>query len=459
MTVTVIKNSIELIGNTPMLHVKNINTGVCNLYLKLESFNLGGSVKDRPAKNMIEKAEKKNLLKKGGTIVEATAGNTGIALAIMALKKGYKMIIVVPDKMTIEKVYHLRALGAEVIITRSDVSKGHPSYYLDVAKKIADKKKAFYINQFSNRANVDSHFKMLGPEIYKQLNGKVDAFVAGVGTGGTITGVGRFLKSKNSKFELVLADPRGSILKELIDTGNLSDDVGSWVVEGIGEDFCPPLLDTSLIDYAYSISDKDAIKTCDLLLKKEGVLAGSSSGTLIAAAIKFCKAQKTKKNVVTLVCDAGDKYLRKVYNESWKIKEGLHSKKINNDLTDIVSFLAASNTMPKVNYESNCELAFKLMNENNLSKILVENNNGKIIGIIDEANLLKCVMEKSFKEKIKKYVITKFKSISHNTNFKKLLDIFKNEKFVFVYKQKNFIGMISRNDLLCFLKRKSNVKK
>ena len=291
----IVKDSIELIGNTPLLQVNNIDTGICNLYLKLESFNLGGSVKDRPAKNMIEKAEKLKLLKKGGTIVEATAGNTGIALAIMALKKGYKMIIVVPDKMTIEKVYHLRSLGAEVIITRSDVSKGHPEYYLEVAKKISLKKNAFYINQFDNKANVESHYKMLGPEIFDQLDGKVDAFVAGVGTGGTITGVGKFLKNKIRNFELILADPKGSILKELIDTGKLSNNVGSWVVEGIGEDFCPPLLNCDLIDYAYTVTDKEAIKTCNVLLNKEGILAGSSSGTLIAAALKYCLAQKIKK--------------------------------------------------------------------------------------------------------------------------------------------------------------------
>ena len=452
----IIKDSIELIGNTPLLHVKNIDTGFCNLYLKLESFNLGGSVKDRPAKNMIERAEKSKLLKAGGTIVEATAGNTGIALAIMALKRGYKMIVVVPDKMTIEKVYHLRALGAEVIITRSDVSEGHPDYYLDVAKKIALKKKAFYINQFDNKSNVESHYKMLGPEIFKQLNGRVHAFVAGVGTGGTITGVGKFLKSKIKNFELVLADPKGSILKELIDTGNLSKEVGSWVVEGIGEDFCPPLLESNLIDHAFSISDKEALKTCNLLLKKEGVLAGGSSGTLIAAAIRYCRTQKTKKNVVTLVCDAGDKYLRKVYNESWRIREGLHDKKNNNDITDIVSYLDSSGTMPKINHQSNCDLAFKLMNENNLNKILVEDNNRKIIGVIDENNLLKGVLTNSFEEKIKKHITTKIKKVRHDLEFDRLFSIFNKESFVFVYKKNKFIGMITRNDLLCYLKRNPN---
>ena len=454
----VVKDSIDLIGNTPLLHVKNIDTGLCNLYLKLESFNLGGSIKDRPAKNMIEAAVRQKKLKPGGTIVEATAGNTGIALAIMAIKKGYKMIVVVPDKMTIEKVYHLRALGAEVVITRSDVYQGHPDYYLDIAKKIAIKKNAFYINQFDNKANLASHYNMLGPEIYNQLKGKVDAFVAGVGTGGTITGVGKYFKKKKKKFELVLADPKGSILKQLVDTGKLSNDVGSWIVEGIGEDFCPPLFDKRLIDHAFTITDKEALKTCNKILQKEGILAGSSSGTLIAAAIKYCKAQKVKKNVVTLVCDAGDKYLRKVYNESWKIKAGLNDKKSKKDITDIISYPASTGTMPKINKDSSCKLAFKLMNENSLDKLLVEDNNKNILGIIDEDNLFKAVTSKSFEEKINNYITKKVKKIQHNTKIKDLISYFKKEKCVFVYKKNKFVGMITKNDLLSFLNRNYNVR-
>jgi len=320
------------------------------------------------------------------------------------------------------------------------------------------KKKAFYINQFDNKANVEAHYKTLGPEIHRQLKGKVDAFVAGVGTGGTITGVGKFFKKQNKKFQLVLADPKGSILKELVDTGRLSNDVGSWIVEGIGEDFCPPLLDLDLIDSAYSITDKEAINTCNLVLKKEGILAGGSSGTLIAAAIKFCQSQKSKKNVVTLVCDAGDKYLRKVYNESWKIREGLHSKKQKNDITDIISYLASSGTMPVINIDSKCDLAFKLMNENNLNKLLVCDNNKKVIGVIDEDNILSAVLDRSFEEKIKKFTNIRVKKIQHDVSLTKLISLFKKESFAFVYKKSKFIGMITKNDLLCYLKRVSYVK-
>ena len=297
---------------------------------------------------------------------------------------------------------------------------------------------------------------MLGPEIFKQLNGKVDAFVAGVGTGGTITGVGKFLKRKVKNFELVLADPKGSILKELVDTGKISADVGSWIVEGIGEDFSPPLLDSTLIDHAYTISDKEAVKTCNIILQKEGILAGSSSGTLIAAAIKYCKAQKVKKNVVTLVCDAGDKYLRKVYNNSWQIREGLYFKNNKNDLTDIISYPVIFGTMPKINKDSNCDLAFKLMNENSLDKLLVEDNNKNIIGVIDENSLFEAVMANSFKGKIKNFINTNVKKVKHLLSIKKLLVLFEKENFVFVYKNKKFFGMITKNDLLSYLKRNPN---
>tara|TARA_B100000686_G_scaffold63979_1_gene68789 strand:- start:4727 stop:5695 length:969 start_codon:yes stop_codon:yes gene_type:complete len=316
----VVKSVLDLIGNTPLLQVMNIDTGLCNLFLKLESQNPGGSIKDRPAKYMIEDAEQKGKLSEGGMIIEATAGNTGIGLALIAIQRGYKCLIVVPDKMAKEKIIHLEALGAEVIITRSDVEKGHPEYYADLAEKISnDNEGSLYINQFANDANLQSHLKWTGPEILDQLSNKVDAFCAGVGTGGTITGVGKAIRKINKNCDIILADPVGSILEPKINTGKIPDKVGSWIVEGIGEDYIPPLLDLSLITHAYAISDKEALETCNKVLKKEGVLSGSSSGTLISAAIKYCKKQTESKNVVTLVCDTGNKYL-KIYDRDWLSK-------------------------------------------------------------------------------------------------------------------------------------------
>ena len=319
-----VKTVIDLIGNTPIIEVTNMETGPCRLFLKLESLNPGGSIKDRPAKYMIDEAERLEKISQGSLIVEATAGNTGIGLALISLIRGYKCLIVVPDKMAEEKIIHLKALGAEVVITRSDVEKGHPEYYADLAEKITKERGAFYINQFSNEANVNAHFEWTGPEIINQLGGKIDAFCAGVGTGGTLTGVGKALKKINNNCDLILADPTGSILEPLFRTGKKPKTVGSWIVEGIGEDYVPPLLEFNLISHAYSIPDKEAINTCNELLKKEGILAGSSSGTLIAAAIRYCKEQQSTKNVVTLVCDTGNKYL-KIFDNNWLLSKGFVS--------------------------------------------------------------------------------------------------------------------------------------
>ena len=233
-----VRSSLDLIGRTPMLELTTFDTGPCRLFVKLESQNPGGSIKDRVALSMVAAAERDGRLKPGGTIVEATAGNTGLGLAQVALPKGYKLILIVPDKMSREKVQHLRAIGADVRTTRSDVGKGHPEYYQDMAERIAAETGGFYVNQFGNPANPLAHETTTGPEIFEQLGGDVDAVVVGVGSGGTLTGLGRFFRRVSPKTKMVLADPKGSVLAPLIETGVMIE-AGSWAVEGIGEDFVP----------------------------------------------------------------------------------------------------------------------------------------------------------------------------------------------------------------------------
>ena len=310
-------NVLSLIGGTPLLKVSRLDTGLCELFLKLESANPGGSIKDRIALSMISDAEGKGLIHPGDTLIEATAGNTGVGLALVARQKGYDLKIVIPDKMSVEKIHCLRAMGAEVILTRSDVTKGHPAYYQDLALSISKQTGAFYVNQFGNKDNIAAHYTTTGPEIWQQMESRIDAFVCGVGTGGTLSGIGGFLREKNKEVELILADPIGSILAPLVNSGQKPKEVGSWYVEGIGEDFVPDTCDLSLVTRAYSISDKEAFGTARKLLLTEGIIAGSSSGTLIAAALRYCLEQKEKKRVVTLVCDTGNRYLSKVYNDDW----------------------------------------------------------------------------------------------------------------------------------------------
>ena len=313
---------LSLIGNTPLIEITRMDTGPCQLFVKLENQNPTGSIKDRVALAMIEAAERDGKLQRGGTIIEATAGNTGLGLALIAGAKGYRIILVIPDKMSQEKIAHVRALGAEVRLTRSDVTRGHPEYYQDVAARLTEEiPGAFYVNQFGNPANPLAHETTTGPEIWEQMNHDLDAVVVGVGSGGTLTGLGRFFKKVQPKMEMILADPTGSILYEWVKTGKL-EKAGSWAVEGIGEDFIPDIADMSLVNDAFEIDDIESFAVARELLAKEGILAGSSTGTLLGGALRYCRQQTKRKRVVTFVCDTGNKYLSKMFNDFWMAEQG-----------------------------------------------------------------------------------------------------------------------------------------
>jgi len=313
-----IKSLIDLIGNTPLVQVKTFDTGSCNLFLKMENRNPGSSIKDRVALKIIEDAEKSGELNENATIVEATAGNTGLGLALIAKLKGYKAKVVILDKMNENKIFHLKALGAEVFKARSDVGPDSPEHYVNVAKKICNETpNSFMASQFTNPSNPSAHELTTGPEILRQLDGIVDAVVCGVGTGGTITGLGRFFEKNSPSTDMILADPKGSIIKDIVEKREPREADYSWLVEGIGEDFIPETLDIKYIKKAYEVSNEEAFDTVKKLALYEGILAGSSTGTLISAALKFCKEQEKEKNVVTFVCDNGEKYLNTAYNELW----------------------------------------------------------------------------------------------------------------------------------------------
>ncbi|HOF45253.1 MAG TPA: cysteine synthase family protein [Bacteroidales bacterium] len=307
-------NVLEQIGNTPLVKVNKLESGLCDLWLKLEYHNPGGSIKDRVALSMIEQAEKKGLLKPGDTIIEATAGNTGLGLALVAIFKGYKLVLVLPDRMSPDKIIHLKAMGVEVILTRSDVGKAHPDYYQNVARQIADNKtNYFHINQFANPDNPLAHETTTGPEIYEQTDGKVDAVVCGIGSSGTLTGLTNYFKKKKPTVELVVGDPLGSVYKEYVARGVVKQ-TGTWQIEGIGGDYIPPIANFDMVKKIYSITDEESFQALRNLLLKEGVFAGSSSGTILAAALRYCKEQTEPKTVVSIVCDSGNKYLNKVFN-------------------------------------------------------------------------------------------------------------------------------------------------
>lgn len=456
MTLSVFKGTLATIGNTPLVEVTHLDTGPCRLFLKLENQNPGGSIKDRIGKSMIEAAEREGKLKPGGTIVEATAGNTGLGLALVASQKGYKLVLVVPDKMAQEKIFHLTALGVEVILTRSDVGKGHPEYYQDLAQRIAEERGGFFVNQFENEANPLAHETTTGPEIWEQMNHDLDAVVCGVGSGGTITGLGRFFRKVSDKVEMVLADPEGSILTHYVKTAEVSTDVGSWVVEGIGEDFLPPICDLSLVGKAYTIPDKEALLTARELLAKEGILAGSSTGTLLAAALRYCREQTEPKRVVTLVCDSGNKYLSKMYNDYWMYDHGFLERPAAGDLRDLIARPHEERGTVTVGENDTLLMAHGRMKLYDVSQLPVIDEAGKVVGLLDESDLLMAVVkdEDRFRDPVSSAMTSNLQTIQASEPVEALLPIFGRGHVAIVMEGDKFLGLITRIDLINHLRRK-----
>ena len=445
---------LELIGNTPLVKVANLDTGPCELYLKLESQNPGGSIKDRIALAMIAAAEQSGQLTAGGTIVEATAGNTGLGLALVASQKGYKLILVIPDKMSQEKVFHLKALGAEVVMTRSDVGKGHPEYYQDMAERIAAERGAFYVNQFGNPANPKAHREGTGPEIWQQMGGDVDALVVGVGSGGTLTGLGGYLHEKNPAIDIVLADPKGSILAPYVNEGIMVE-AGSWVVEGIGEDFIPDNADLSLVDRAYSIPDEESIHTAREVLKREGIICGSSSGTLIAAALRYCRAQTTPKRVVTIVGDSGNKYLSKLYNEHWLDDHGFLPREETHSLRDVIARPYAKGSAVTVVPGDTLATAYRKMKMYDVSQLPVMVKE-RIEGIIDETDILLAIAGNpdGFQIKVAQAMVRDLLTVQADTPPQELVPQFSQGYVAIVLDGEQFLGLITPIDVLNYLRKR-----
>jgi cystathionine beta-synthase len=447
---------LELIGNTPMVEAKRLDAGRSRLFLKLENQNPGGSIKDRIALTMIEAAEREGRLKPGGLIIEATAGNTGLGLALVAAQKGYRLLIVVPDKMSQEKIFHLRAMGAEVVLTRSDVHKGHPEYYQDRAAQLTrDTPGSFYVNQFANEANPLAHEQSTGPEIWEQMDHDVDAVVCGVGTGGTLTGLSRYFARVAPDVEIVLADPQGSILRNYVETGEVSKDVGTWLVEGIGEDFIPPVCDLSRVKKAYSIPDAEAFVVCRDLLKKEGILAGTSSGTLIAAALRYCREQSEPKRVVSFVCDSGNKYLSKVYNDYWLLDQGFIQRPRYGDLRDLITRGMREHAVITVGADETVLAAYQRMKLYDISQLPVLED-GRIIGIVDEEDILHEVYDNPghFRELVTEAMESELVTVPRDAPIEKLMEVFKRGMVAIVMDGDEFLGLITRSDLLNWLRRR-----
>ena len=452
-----VRSALDLIGRTPMLELTRLDAGPCRLFLKLENQNPGGSIKDRIALSMIEAAERDGSLKPGGTIVEATAGNTGLGLAQVAVPKGYRLILVVPDKMAREKILHLRALGVQVRLTRSDVGKGHPEYYQDIAARLAaESEGAIFINQFENPANPAAHEHGTGPEIWDQMGHQLDAVSVGVGSGGTLTGLGRFFRKVSPKTQMVLADPEGSILESYVRTGELVK-AGSWAIEGIGEDFIPKNAEMDLVSQAYAIPDRESVETARLLLAREGILAGSSTGTLLAAALRWCREQNEPKRVVTLACDRGDKYLTKVYNDLWVSAQGLADAQAHGDVSDLIAARAAGGTVVSTGPDDTLLTAYNRMRNADVSQLPVLQE-GRLIGILDESDVLSAVegpsggREERFAQPVRSAMTGAVHTLSPHAPLSALKPIFDRNEVAVVMDGSDFVGLITRVDLINHLR-------
>jgi cystathionine beta-synthase len=447
---------LSLIGNTPLVATSGFDTGPCQLFLKLENQNPSGSIKDRVGLYMIEAAEREGRIKPGATLIEATAGNTGLGLALVAARKGYRLLLVIPDKMSQEKIFHLKAMGAEVVMTRSDVVKGHPDYYQDKAAKIArETPGAFYINQFTNQANPRAHEETTAPEIWEQMQHRLDAVVCGVGTGGTLTGMSRFFARTAPAVDIVLADPQGSMLVDYVKTGVASSRPRSWLVEGIGEDFIPEVCDLSRVKHAYTIADAEAFTACRALLHHEGVLAGTSSGTLLAAALRYCREQSTPKRVVSLVCDSGNKYLSKVYNDYWMLDQGFLQRDKFGDLRDLIARRHWEKAAVTVNATETALAAHGRMKLYDVSQLPVMRE-GRIVGIIDEEDILLKVFEQRevFNRPVAEIMTSSLVTVAPDAPLPQLLEIFKRGMVAIVLDQGEFLGLITRIDLVNWLRRR-----
>lgn len=382
-------NVLALIGHTPLVKLTHLSKGLRPLVLaKMENLNPGFSVKDRIGVSMIEDAERKGILKPGGTIVEATSGNTGIGLALVAAVRGYRCIFVMTDKASVEKSRYLKALGADVVITPVSAKPGTPDHYVATARRIAaETPNSFYPDQYSHPANPEAHYRTTGPELWEQTEGKITHFVSGIGTGGTISGSGRFLKEKNKDIRIIGADPFGSIYKTYKDTGKIPETT-PYLVEGIGQEVLPANAHMQYVDEVINISDRDSFDTARQLGRMEGIFCGGSSGTNCAAALQIARDLDESAVIVFIICDTGEHYLTKFHSDEWmKEKRLLEPQKITAGLMTETKSKGAPGQLIAVAPGDSVSAALARMNELGLTQIPVIEN-GESVGSLRENHLL-----------------------------------------------------------------------
>jgi len=446
------KNSIvETIGNTPLIKLNRINIGLKPLILaKLESLNPGGSVKDRIGLSMIEEAEKSGTIKPGGTVVEATSGNTGIGLALACAIRGYKSIFVVTDKVSTEKINYLKALGGDVIVVPYAVKHDHPDYYINVAKKITkDTPNSIFMYQYSNPANPEVHYQTTGPEIWRDTDGKITHFVSSIGTGGTISGAARYLKEQNKNVQVIGADPFGSIFKAYKEKGEIIDST-PYLVEGIGQDCLPDNVHFQYIDKIVNVSDMDSFNYARMLSKEEGIFCGGSTGTILKVTLDVAKELDENAVIVFIVCDTGERYLSKFHSDEWLREKRLLPIEIRS-LHDITAAkkLASAKQLVYLNSKDKVMKAFEVINKNGFSQIPVIDN-GESIGSVKEARLMAKLIDNPdlFDSKVGDIMEPGFPALDERTELFVVKKYLSDSPAVLVTEYGRIVDIVTRYDIL-----------
>jgi cystathionine beta-synthase len=449
-------NILAAVGHTPLVKLQHVAKDVAaDVYVKCEYLNPGGSMKDRMALNMIDQAEKRGELRPGGTIIEATSGNTGAALSMIAAVRGYQCIFVMPDKMSIEKIASLRAFGARVVVCPTAVEPDDPRSYYSVAERLSkDTPNSFYTRQYHNQDNPGGHYHSTGPELWDQTKGELDVFVAGLGTGGTITGTGRYLKEKRDAIKLVGVDPVGSLYYDFVKTGRVTKPF-TYKVEGIGEDFFPSTIDLGILDEIIRVDDKECFLMTRDLVRLEGLYTGGSSGAAVAGALKYARQTQKKENIVVLLCDSASKYLSKIFNDDWMRENGFLDDEAG---LGVVSDLLGSKSSEVILARSTDRVrdVIARMKAHGISQLPVLEND-KLLGALAEVDLLRYLVsgEYSLDSAVGPLVESDFATVSPNTKIELVQNMLADVRMVVVLDGDAVTGVITKIDLIDYLARRA----
>lgn len=447
---------LSTIGRTPLVKLNKVTKGIrANVFAKVESFNPGGSVKDRIGIGIIEEAERDGRLKPGGTIVEATSGNTGLGLAIAAAVKGYHCVFTMPDKMSIEKIRLLRAFGAEVIVTPTAVPHESPESYTEVAKRIVrETPNSILANQYYNPKNPEAHYLTTGPEVWEQTGGQLTHFVCAIGTGGTITGTGRYLKEKDPSIKVVGIDPKGSVLREYFYTKKFSPVFKTYKVEGIGQDYVPGVLQFQFVDEVIEVTDRESFIMARRLTREEGIFVGGSAGTAMAGALKYAEQLGKDDVVVVLLPDTGERYLSKIYNDDWmRENRFLIPEKVT--IRYVLESKRGVPALVSIDPNATARKTLDLINEHNVSQLPVLEGD-TVVGSIVESELMSALIADpaAFDTPVGKLMQPAFPAVAMDEPINHAITLLsKKHPAVLVEDQKKVVGILTRYDVIEYMSR------